>query len=65
MVSPQRMAMRDVFRRLGDDQEAVCLAYVEAERDEKLARPHGVADMTPGTHANTLWCEGKLKGWLT
>lgn len=54
-----------LFRRLGDDREAVCLAYMEAERDGKVARPGGAEDMTPGTHAKTLWHDGKETGWLT
>ncbi|WP_237482558.1 hypothetical protein [Lichenibacterium dinghuense] len=63
-ASPQRETMCELFRKLGDEQEAVCLAYMEAERDGRVARPRGAEDMTPGTHARTLWREGKLKGWL-
>ena len=56
--------MRELFRRLGDDHEAVCLAYMEAERGGIVVRPRGAEDMTPGIHARTLWQDGKLKGWL-
>ena len=49
---------------LGDSQEAVCLAYMGAERERKIARPHGAEDMTSGTHAKTLWQDGKETGWL-
>ena len=62
--NPQRDVMRRLFKTLGDSQEMVCLAYMEAERDGKVARPRGAEDMTPGTHAKTLWRDGKETGWL-
>ncbi len=62
--SPQRDLMRDLVRRLGDDRKAVCLAYMEAERDGKVERPRGAEDMASGPHAQSLWREGKLKGWF-
>ncbi len=61
---PQRDIMRELFKALGDDREMVCLAYMEAERDGKVARPRGAEDMASGTHAKALWREGKLKGWF-
>lgn len=64
-LSPQCEAMRELYRRFGDEEEAVCLAYMEIERDGKVERPRGAEDMTPGTQARTLWRDGKLKGWLT
>lgn len=57
--------MSGLFRRLGDEEESVCLAYMEAERDGQVTRSRGAEGMTPGTHAKTLWREGKLKGCLT
>lgn len=63
-AAPQRDLMRDLVRLLGEDRDAVCLAYVEAELDGKVDRPRGAEDMTPGTHAKSLWNEGKLKGWI-
>lgn len=56
--------MRELFRRFGDQQELVCLAYMEAERNGKVGRPRGAEDITPGTHAKALWRDGKIKGWL-
>lgn len=63
-ASPQRALMRELFAALGDDGEAVCSAYSEAERAGRVDRPRGAQDMTPGAHARTLWQDGKLKGWL-
>ena len=54
--------MRDLYRRLGDGEGFVCLAYMEAERGGKVERPRGAEDVTPRTHARTLWRDGKLKG---
>lgn len=64
-LSPQCETMRELFRRLGDQEEFVCLAYMVAERDGKVERPRGAEDMTPGTHARSLWRDGKHMGWLT
>ena len=56
--------MQHLFRTLGGVPEAVCLAYVEAEREGKVGRPCGAEFMTPGTHAHLLLEEGRLRGWL-
>ena len=64
-TSPQRDAMCELFRMLSDNLEAVCLAYMEAERDGRVARPRGAEDMAPSTHVKALWREAKLKGWFS
>lgn len=63
-AAPQRDMMRDLVRLLGEDLDAVCLAYMEAERDGKVDRPRGAEDLTPATHVKALWNEGKLEGWI-
>jgi hypothetical protein len=60
----EREVMLSLFRRFGDDEEAVCLAYIEAERSCEVKRDSNVNSMTPGPYARTLWRDGKARGWL-
>lgn len=50
-LSRQHDLMHKLFRTLGDDQDAVCQTYVEAERDGRIAWPHGAAGMVPANRA--------------
>ncbi len=63
-LSPERDLMRQLFVMLGGDRNAVCRAYVEAERAGRIDRPRDAEEMAPDIHAGALWWEGRLKGWL-
>lgn len=60
----QRDVMRDLYRRLGGDQDRVVAAYAAAERRGDAKRTSNVHDMTPEEYARRLYADGVAKGWL-
>ena len=62
--SAQRDVMRDLYRVMGDMEDAVCLAYMDAEKTGQVPRPIKAIEMTPGTYARALWRDRIDKGWI-
>ncbi len=61
----QRGVMRSLYQTHGDDEEAVCAAYVKAELDGKVARKRNDNSTSPEAYAKALWKDGKAKGWIS
>ena len=60
----QRSMMQALFDKHGDDEIAVCDAYAEAERADKVARPEDDRGEFAESYARSLWRIGKAEGWL-
>ena len=60
----QRSTMQSLFEAYGDDEAAVCDAYVEAERGGHVARPEEDRGEFAESYARNLWRIGKAEGWL-
>ena len=60
----QRDVMRDLYRRLGGDQDRVIAAYAAAERRGDVRRASNVRDMEPEEYARRLYADGVVKGWI-
>ena len=60
----QRDVMRSLYKAHGDDENAVCAAYVKAELDGTALRKSNEHSTSPEAYAEALWKDGKAKGWL-
>lgn len=60
----QRSTMQRLFETYGDDETAVCDAYVDAERGGQVARPEEDRGEFAESYARSLWRMGKAEGWL-
>jgi hypothetical protein len=64
---PQRTTQRDLMRKLfalhGPDEDAVCRAYAQAERDGLIIRKRNEGRQTPEQYAAMLWRDAMKNGW--
>ena len=60
----QREEMRQLFRLLGGDKEAVIEAYANAERTGEVSRLRNASGFGTQQYARALWNDGEKKGWL-
>jgi hypothetical protein len=60
----QREYMRKLVASMGRNQDAVCAAYAQAERDGLVERAKNITGHRPEDYAIALWRDGDRKGWL-
>ncbi|MEO8274566.1 MAG: hypothetical protein ABI620_10910 [Chloroflexota bacterium] len=60
----QRDVMRDLYRRLGGNEDKVLAAYAAAERSGDARRASNMRNMEPGEYARRFYADGVAKGWL-
>jgi hypothetical protein len=60
----QREYMRKLVASMGRNQDAVCAAYAQAERDGLVERANNITGHSPEDYALALWRDGDRKGWL-
>lgn len=61
----QRDVMRSLYQIHGENEDAVCAAYVKAELDGMVARKRDGNSTPPEAYAKALWKDGKAKGWIS
>jgi hypothetical protein len=60
----QRDMMRELIRRLGQDEEAIVREYAKAERAGRVDRKSDLHSLSAEDYARALWRDGLKKGWL-
>lgn len=60
----QRTMMRRLVRQFGEDEDAICRAYAEAERIGLVRRSSNVYGLSPEQYARALRRDGQRKGWI-
>jgi hypothetical protein len=59
---PQQDMIKELYRALNGDRDAVIAAYAKAERDGRIGREGNVNNISPEIYAARLFSYVKFKG---